>query len=191
MNLKHLKISTRLTVGFASLVALIALLGAVALYKTAAMATEFTAVMQDRYPMIVTAHEVKAVNGDVAQALRNLLVMTDPADVKAEFDLLASSVKRTDAHMAQLAKGVTEASGKQALARLTQALGDYRAARERMMAPLRESRVEDARRVLLDEVRPKQIVYMARVDELVAQQAEQMQASAHAVEATATETKLE
>ena len=60
LNLAQLKIRTRLTLGFSALAVLMALLGAAALYHLTAIDREFDAVMDDRYPKLQAAAEIKA-----------------------------------------------------------------------------------------------------------------------------------
>ena len=167
MNFAQLKIRTRLALGFSVLAALMALLGAVSIHHLAAIHNEFDTVMQDRYPKLQAAAEIKAVNNEVSQALRNLFVVSDPDDIQAQFDLVAGSAKRTDANIDTLIKMISSEQGKAALAKLNAARADYRQPREKLLGLLRASRTEEAKNVLLLEVRPKQVAYMESLDALI------------------------
>jgi methyl-accepting chemotaxis protein len=190
MNLKNLKISTRLTLGFASMAVLIALLGAVALYKMEVVGSEFTVVIEDRYPMIALAHELKEGNNEVAQAVRNLFLMTAPAEARGQFAQLAASIKRNQANLEQLTKSITRASDKQALEKLASSLADYVEPRDRLIALLHEGKMDEAKGVLLGQLMPRQMAYMARIDELIGLQDEEMKASSRAVESEARSTEI-
>jgi Four helix bundle sensory module for signal transduction len=62
MNLTQTKIGTRLALGFGALAALMALLSGAAVYHLQAIDHHFENVMEDRYPKVQIASEIKAVN---------------------------------------------------------------------------------------------------------------------------------
>jgi methyl-accepting chemotaxis protein len=167
MNLADLKIRTRLILGFSAVAALMALLGAASLHSLGAIHTEFGMVMNDRYPKLRIAGEIKAVNNEVSQALRNLFVVSDPDDIKAQFDVIDGSSKRTNANMERLTQTITSDAGKQALAKLNVARAEYRKPRDKVIELLKAGRTEEAKIALLLELRPKQVAYMDRLEDLV------------------------
>ena len=66
MNINDLKISTRLTLGFAVMCALIALLGAFSVKKVRAIGEQFDGVMKDRYPKVAALGDVALANAAAA-----------------------------------------------------------------------------------------------------------------------------
>ena len=190
MNLDHLKISTRLTLGFAVMALLMGLLGALSVVKISHVNDEFRDVMDDRYAKIVIVNDIKVVNNEVAQALRNLFVMTDTQDIQAQFAVLDASGPRTNANVDKLKATITAPAGKAALDKLMAARAEYRAPREKLITLLRAGQLDEARPVLLAEVRPRQAAYMAAVDELIRFQEGLMKASAEEVSASVASTKL-
>ncbi|MDP1789682.1 MAG: MCP four helix bundle domain-containing protein [Methylibium sp.] len=181
MNLKDMKISTRLTLGFAAMAVLMSLLGALAILKVTDIQGEFADVMDDRYPKIQTAGDIRTVNNEVSLAIRNLFVMSEPADVKAQFDVIANSSKRTNANIDTLKRSITSAQGKAALDKLMAARADYRGPRDKVLELLRAGQVDEAKLVLVREVTPKQVAYMTSLDELIRIQENLMTASADEV----------
>ncbi len=188
MNLKDMKISTRLTLGFAAMAVLMSLLGALAILKVTAIQGEFADVMDDRYPKIQTAGDIRTVNNEVSLAIRNLFVMSEPADVKAQFDVIANSSKRTNANIDTLQRSITSAQGKAALDKLMAARADYRGPRDKVLELLRGGQVDEAKLVLVREVTPKQVAYMASLDELILIQEKLMTASADEVSKAVSST---
>ena len=144
MTLNDLKIKTRLTLGFAAMAALTAVLGAVALANLVTIERQFAGVMEDRYVKVQVAGEIKAVNNDVSQALRNLFIMSDPDDMKAQYELIAGSSKKTNANMERLEKAMADDAGKAALAKLAEARAAYRAPRDKVIELLKAGRSEEA-----------------------------------------------
>ena len=167
MNLADLKIRTRLTLGFAALAALMALLGAAALQNLTTIHHEFRAVMDVRYPELQIAGEIKAVNNEVSLALRNLFVVSDPDDIRAQYAIIDASGPKTGANIEKLSQRITSEAGKEALARLNTARAEYRKPRDKVIELLKTSRTEEAKNALLLDLRPKQVAYMDRLDDLI------------------------
>jgi methyl-accepting chemotaxis protein len=190
MNLNDMKIRTRLMLGFAVMAALIAVLGAAALYNLMKIHQEFGNVMDNRYPKLMIANDIKAVNNDVSQAIRNLFIVSDPDDIKAQFDLIAGSAKRTNENIDRLKNTITSAEGKAALDKLMEARADYRKPREKVIELLKAGRAEEAKNAVLLDLRPKQIAYMDRLEDLIKLQDKLMRDSGADVAGTVAETKL-
>ena len=190
MNLAQMKISTRLTLSFAVMALAMALLGGLAIYKVVGVQSAFTTVMEDRYPKIKIAGDVKSVNNDVSQALRNLFVMTDPADIKAQYDIIGGSSKRTNENMDKLKATINSEIGKAAFAKLTEARAAYRAPRDHLIELLKAGKMDEAKVVLVKEVRPVQVAYMDRLEDLIKIQDQLMTENAAEVNASVESTKL-
>ena len=190
MNLSQLKISTRLTLAFAVMALAMALLGGLAIYKVVGVQSAFTTVMEDRYPKIKIAGDVKSVNNDVSQALRNLFVMSDPADIKAQYDIIGGSSKRTNENMDKLKATINSEVGKAAFAKLVDARAAYRAPRDHLIELLKAGKMDEAKVVLVKEVRPVQVAYMDRLEDLIKVQDQLMSENAAQVNASVESTKL-
>ena len=190
MNLTDLTIRARLTAGFALMALLVGILGGTALLNLASIRGEFGAVMDDRYPKLQIAADIKTVNDDVSQALRNLFVVSDPDDIKAQYEVIKASSPRTNANIDKLTATIAADDGKAALARLNAARAEYRAPRDKMIELLKGGRSEEAKNVLLLELRPKQVLYMARLDDLIKYLEKQMASSSAHVDATFASAKL-
>ena len=189
MHFAQTRIRTRLVLAFGALAALMALLSAAAVYHLQAIDRHFEDVMEDRYPKVQLASDIKAVNNEVSQALRNLFVVSDPDDIQAQFDIIAASGARTSANIEKLAATITNVEGQQALANLKAARAEYRAPRDKVVALLKTGRSEEAKNALLLDVRPKQIAYMARVEELIRLQEKLMTQSSADVSRTLAQAR--
>jgi methyl-accepting chemotaxis protein len=190
MNLDHLKISTRLALGFSAIAILMAVLGGTSLYRLNSIQREFATVLDDRYPKVVIAADIKGVNNDVSQAIRNLFIMSDPDDLQAQYDLIAGSSKRTSDNIERLQKLVTDEAGKAALVKLQEARADYRKPRDKVIELLKGGRSEEAKIALLLDLRPKQTAYMDRLEDLVKLQNSLMLQSGTSTTESVAKTKL-
>ncbi len=189
MKLNDMKIRTRLMLGFAAMAALIAVLGAAALYSLVKIHQEFGNVMDDRYPKLLMANDIKAVNNEVSQALRNLFIVSDPDDIVAQFDIIAGSSKRINDNIDRLKTTIHSAEGQAALDKLMEARADYRKPRDKVIELLKSGRSEEAKNAVLLDLRPKQIVYMDRLEDLIKLQDKLMRDSGTAAAGTVAEAK--
>jgi methyl-accepting chemotaxis protein len=189
MKLDDLKIKTRLTLGFSAMALLMALLGAAALLNLGTVERQFENVMQDRYAKVRIAGEIRNVNSDVAQALRNLFVMSDPDDIRAQYELIAGSSKKTNENMERLQQTVRSDAGKAALAKLAEARAAYRAPRDKVIELLKSGRSEEAKIALLLDLRPRQAAYMDAVEQLVKLETDAMAQAGGEMHATVERTR--
>ena len=178
-----MKISTRLTLGFAAMAALMGVLGGVAVYKTSGVKDEFNDVMNRRYVQVKGLNEVRTGNALVSNALRNLLIMGDPAQIKAQYADIAAVSKRTGVLLDEFKATVTSPEGKALVDKLFQARANYRGPRDQMLKELQTDDIENARRTLITSVMPLQVQYMAAVDAMVDRQDMLMKESAGRVDA--------
>nr|WP_316642808.1 methyl-accepting chemotaxis protein [uncultured Roseateles sp.] len=167
MNINEMKISTRLALGFAAMALLIVLLGALAWAKLDAIDGQFKLAMEDRYPKVKLFLTIKDGNNQVARSMRNLLIMTDKADIDGQFALIDEISKTTAATLDKLSKIMTTPGGVAGLAKLNDVRGAYRTERDKVLKAVRDGDLDTAKTVLLKDMRPKQQAYMAAVDDLV------------------------
>jgi methyl-accepting chemotaxis protein len=190
MNLDQLKIRTRLALGFSVMALLMAMLGAAALYNLMNIHQEFAGVMDDAYPKVVIAADIKAVNNEVSQAIRNLFIMSDPDDLKAQYDVIAASSKHTNDNIEKLQRMISSDAGKAALEKLQTARAQYRKPRDRVVELLKSGRSEEAKNALLLDLRPTQTAYMDRLEDLVKLQDTQMRETGSQVSSKVAMTKV-
>ena len=76
MNLNDMKISTRLILGFALLGLLLAFMAGISIVKFKSMNGMFEEVINDRVPKVASINEIKADVTLIADALRNMIIMS-------------------------------------------------------------------------------------------------------------------
>ena len=153
---------------FAILATLIALLGAAALFKVTAINGQLNLALDDRYPKIKRFQRIKDGNSTVARAMRDLFIETDPAQIKASYDEMARVSKEIGELYTELESSMSTPKGKAGFQKLSAARAEYKVPREKVMAQLKAGQMEEAKATLINELRPKQIVYIAVVDEMIA-----------------------
>ena len=82
--MNKLKVSTRLSLGFGILLLLMLIMGATSLLKVGSMHQSFKLVVDDRVPKVAEINEVKGGVNQVALSLRNMVILSDAAEIKKE-----------------------------------------------------------------------------------------------------------
>ncbi|MEF7616075.1 methyl-accepting chemotaxis protein [Aquincola sp. MAHUQ-54] len=167
MNLQSMKISTRLTLGFAVLAILIVVLGAVALLKVTAINGHFSLAIDDRYPKVKRFQVIKEQNATAARAMRDMFIVTDPAEMQALDEEINRSGKLLAAEFDALKNIMTTPKGKAGFEKLAAARAAYKAPREQVTALIKAGKVDEARATMLKDLRPRHAEYVAAVDELI------------------------
>ena len=189
MNLQDMKIATRLKLGFAAMALLIGTVGAVSLVRVNEIRDEFNGVMKDKYVKVQMLGDVKDNVNVVARAMRNLLLMSDAADIRGEYEVIAKADTDNNVKLKKLDAMITSEKGKALFAKMTESRGPYRAARDEMVELVKAGKSEDAKKALLTDLRPKQLVYMKNLDTLIEFQDELMAVSGEHVESVVASTR--
>ena len=117
MVLQDMKISTRLSWAFAAVVSLIVLLGAIALIQIGKIGNELELTVNYRFPKVMLVVTIRDELNNTARAMRNLFIMTDPADLKDQFDEIEQSSEVIKTALAKLEETITSDQGKAKLGR--------------------------------------------------------------------------
>ncbi|WP_307727720.1 methyl-accepting chemotaxis protein [Massilia sp. MS-15] len=107
----HMKVGTRLALGFALvLVLLLAMIG-VGIAKLGTLHEDTRAMALDAYPKVVVAQELADRINRTARTVRDLLLVSSEESDKKNFATIASARKDSDAMFAQLAASVGSGAG--------------------------------------------------------------------------------
>ncbi len=190
MNLKDIKISTRLTLGFGALALLIAGLGASALIKTAHMSANLDDIMKGRFPVVDSVRDIKDEVNIQSRMLRNMVIMTKPEEVKKEREGIMESRGRGNDAYTRVERGETSEKGKLLLAAMTEQRGSFRASVDRFFVLMDQGKKDEAVDSLLTAVRPAQQAYFAAMDSMLKLQEELMAKAGDEAAASAADLKL-
>ncbi len=191
MSFNAMKISTRLCLGFAAMLLLIVLLVSLAWAKMSEVDQQFHLTMDERYPTVKMLLSIKDANGQVARAMRDAIILNDKAEIAQQFAQIAEISKTTAATLEKLSKVLSTPEGQRGLAELNRARGEYRIERERVTKAVEAGEMELAKTVLLKDMRPKHLAYMAAVDKLVEQSETQMHQDAQLASTEIDDTQLQ
>jgi methyl-accepting chemotaxis protein len=178
MNFNDMKISTRLILGFGMLALLIALMGGIALVKTNVVEADLEKLVENQIPKVVTLFEIKGEINIVARATRNLVIMSEPTELPKEVAKILESRKQISLRLEKLGADVKSDAAKAALAKVTESRGKYVAQLDKFMALAAATKMDEAKAVLLGEMRSVQRDYFAALDDMIKLQDDHMDASA-------------
>jgi methyl-accepting chemotaxis protein len=179
MNIRNLRIGQRLAVGFGSVIVMLAVLAGLSYTQIGNLNQEITQTNKDRYPKILSANAIFVQLHMQSGLLRNLLIMSEEAQLKKMYEAIDGSSKLIDEAVAKLDKTETSGKGRQLLKELDEMRGKFIPLRTRFIDLIRADKKDDAKAVLLNEVRPVQLAYLDKVAELQRFQEQMMDAAAN------------
>jgi methyl-accepting chemotaxis protein len=168
MNLDDLKISTRLVLVFGLLTSLMALMGGFLMVKANHVGDAFDTVVDDRYVKIAALNNVKDGLNQIARSLRNALIFDDPADIRKQLVQVRSSQEGILDQWQLLESRIVDEEGKSLLASAMEKGSQYRALEDKFVGLVANGRMEEAKGILLGDLRPAQLAYLAGVGDLIA-----------------------
>src|SRR5450830_1469154 len=128
MRLTNLKIGVRLSLGFAILVVLLVVTGFVGGNRLSFLNQQMSTVVNQTYPKTVYASDIINQENLIIRATRNLLLMSDPEQIKLQNQLIPVSIQAVAADMDKLEQGVTSEKGRALFKEIQRTRADYAAA---------------------------------------------------------------
>ena len=174
---RSMKVSTRLSWGFGVLLALFIGMAGVSMFNVASVDEDFRLVIQERYPKVARLNEMRSELNQIARSMRNMLLMSDAAQIRDERARIESSRKALDENLAHLKETIHVEKAKLILAQIVDAKNAFDALDNRFNE-LAADHADEAKSLLLGQLRPAQLAYMARLEDLIKFQEGLMQESA-------------
>lgn len=167
MNFKDMKVATQLSLGFGALVALLALMGGLSVWKAGALEADFRLILEDRYPKIDALRAAQTNAHAIALGLRDTLLLTDSAAITREVTRIEASRAENAKMLATLHEQIHTEEGKRLLAAVEQALTAYAPQEESFMAQVANSQKEVAAQLLTGDMMATQAAYIQSLQDLV------------------------
>jgi len=166
--MKNWKIGTRLGIGFALVVLLMMVMIGVSINRLAMVNDSSTYIVQERLPKVDMARDVKDELNLVARGNRNILLVTEPAQVKFELDRMAKSRKAISDLMLNIEKQLTTEEERVLFKKLVDVRAPYVEAVGRFMKLMDESKKDEAIDLLLKDIRKRQSAYFEVLGQFIA-----------------------
>src|SRR5262245_421597 len=115
MRKNNMKVSTKLLLGFGSVIGLVCMIAGVGFAKLRALDAEVQLMVNDRYPKTVWANEIIKQIDEIALAMRNALLLKDKEAIAKEIERIQASRKVILDDFERLKNSITTEKGKVAL----------------------------------------------------------------------------
>ena len=191
MNLNDLKISHRLTLGFGLLALIIALMGLFSIMKVGEVQSDLKLTTGDRMPKVLSLYEVQNQVNIVARAIRNMLILSDPAQIKGERDRIESARKAISERLDKLKGEISSEKGKALVATIAENRSRYVAVQDKFLGLMDSNKVDEAKAMLVADLRTVQNAYLESVGNMIKFQVDLMNASAVETDREVSTMKVE
>lgn len=190
MNFRDLKIGRKLGLSFGVVIACLIVLATLAYSRIGLLGDEITQMSNDRYPKTVLAHTIKDELNETARQMRNILLMSDAQAIQKEFEQIEKNSKNISDAIAVLDKTILSEKGRENIKELIDIREKFSSLRANFLKLAKEGNIDQAKLVLLNELRPVQLTYFAVLDNVIKFQAGLMEASQKDAETQVLESHM-
>ncbi len=127
MTFNNMKVSTRLALGFGSLILLLLIISGTALLRVAEIVTDTGLVVNDRMPKVTMSDEVSQNILIIARSTRNIILSNNKQFEKQQLEIIASTRKHNGEILEKIEGMLSSEKGKQMFAEVTDARTKYNA----------------------------------------------------------------
>jgi methyl-accepting chemotaxis protein len=172
----NLGIGTRLTAGFALVIALLISLAVIGVTKIHAVDKNTDIILHDRFAKVALAQTVENEVNRQLRALRTALIVSDPNQAKSELAKIDASLPIVAAAIDKLVQTVHSDRGKAALAQLVDSRVKFKAKEHQLLELIKAGKIEEGRQSLVTDILPSQTDYLLAVEEFSKSQSDSMEA---------------
>jgi len=185
----NMKLAVRLGLGFAATLLLLIIISVVSYTRLSTLNTEIENLINDKYPKTVQAVDVIRAMNQVAQINRNLLLVSDPAEIKSQLTRMTEQRKIITDRIEKLEDTVTSDEGKRLLKTMTDTRVTYVAVLEKFLGLAQAGERDAALKLLYGDMRPANDAYLNAIRALVDFQDELMVKTGKDADALANATQ--
>jgi methyl-accepting chemotaxis protein len=165
-----MRIGQRLAVGFGFVIALLVLLAGISYLRLESLNKEMETLVQVRYANTVTANRVKEDVSEATRSMLNVLIMSDPDQIRKELANTEARSANANAAVAELFKHTVDAEGAGILEAIAAIQDKFLPAQTRFIGLVNEDKKDDAMVKFMFSLRPQQARYFEQLDKFVAYQ---------------------
>ena len=164
MNLSTLKIRTKLTLAFGTVLALLAIVSATSTLRIQAINSRVTEIIDDHYAKISMATDLDQAAGVQARYLRNAIIgQKVPEVVRSSLERVDKSAAENSATLDKLRPMIRTPKGKELLAAIEAARGPYASGRAEVIRLLKDGKADEAGGYVLQALQPVQEKYLLAI----------------------------
>ncbi|NQE47895.1 methyl-accepting chemotaxis protein [Herbaspirillum rubrisubalbicans] len=177
MKMTDIKISVRLGVCFAALIAVMCVIAVVGVKSLWVVSDATDEIVNDRYVKVALVNQIGEKVNTAARALRNAIIAPDQATADKYLERAKNNTREVNEHMADLEKRLNTAKAKEIFERLKEARAGYGKPRDKLWELISQQKKAEASEYLFKEVIPAQDKYFAALREMTAFQTSLMDQS--------------
>ncbi|MFZ6673143.1 methyl-accepting chemotaxis protein [Undibacterium sp. Xuan67W] len=167
MGISNLKIGVRLSLGFAFVIGLLVVIVIIGASLLTLINTEIDLTVNDRYHKIDVLNDAKSAVNLQARNLRNILLMTDDAEIKSEIESIHKTSKEVSEDLDKIGKLIRAPKAISLFQDLVDKRKAFASARDQVIQLVNEGKKDEARDLLFKLARPAQLAYFATLEELI------------------------
>ena len=164
MNIRNMGIGQRLAIGFGVVIALLVMLAALSYVRIGGLNQEVTTMVKERYPKTVVANNIKADVNEVTRSMLNVLVMSDPDQIKLELAIMEKKNASATAALDELTLATTDPRGQEILKAIAAIRAKFVPGQAAFIALINEDKKENAMVKFMFSLRPQQAKYFEQLD---------------------------
>jgi methyl-accepting chemotaxis protein len=165
--LNNLKIGSRLGLAFGLVMALLIIVGGYAIKEITSLDNQIDVLVNDRMVKLEQANTIVDNINLLARVLRNIIIDDNKEHQTEEMRRIAEARKKVGELMAELDKTIKSEKGVALLTRIKEFRTQYIQSTETYMELVRTGQSEQAKKMLLTEVRQVQKSYMEAIEALI------------------------
>ncbi len=156
MNLSHMKVSSRLYLGFGLILAFLLGIAIFSYTRLSALNDNVNFLVNDRYAKTVLVDLISNNVNLIARAVRNVALSTDETITSQELARIKKAREEDTATLQKLSDVIASEKGKILMAALKQASTDYYVEQENLLTSLAKGNTDDAKKLIFGAMRTKQ-----------------------------------
>ena len=190
MNIRNMGIGQRLAIGFGVVIALLVMLAVLSYLRIGGLNQEVTSMVKEHYPKTVAANGIKADVNEVTRSMLNVLIMSDPDQIKVELANMEKKNASATAALDELNKNTTDPRGQEILKAIAAIRAKFIPGQAAFIALVNEDKKENAMVKFMFSMRPQQAKYFEQLDRFTNYQNAIMVEAGDAAAAVSRRTQL-
>ena len=165
--LNNLTIAKRLILAFGVLVLVILLIGLQSILKAGDVQKELLDIVDTRMVIIEDMNELRLEVNQQARSIRNMALMSNPADIRREREVILTSRQRSTQILQRMDEKITSPQGRQLMASIVQNRTQFSDGVDHYFSMFDRGQNEEAVEFLLNGIRPVQLSYLDALNQQI------------------------
>ncbi|UFS70994.1 methyl-accepting chemotaxis protein [Geomonas sp. RF6] len=179
-----MKIGMRLGLAFGTILLIMIALSGFTIERLSFITGKVEAITHDNWPKTVLVHDINDNINIIARALRNAVILDDPAKVEKELARIPETSKHTLADFKALEESGMSAEATALMKEINAVRAPYKEIQKEVMDLIRAGKKQEAGELLMGKYRDAQLGYMAALQKMTKYQGDSLvQAGEHVAEA--------